>query len=115
MSKREPRLYLVDIYDSINKIEEYTKGLLFPEFSNDQMTVDAVVRNLEIIGEAAKNVPAETSEKYPSIPWEKMVSMRNKVIHEYQNVDLDILWKTIKEDLSPVKDAIKKLPEFSRK
>ena len=115
MSKREPRLYLVDIYDSINKIEEYTKGLLFPEFSNDQMTVDAVVRNLEIIGEAAKNVPAETSDKYPSIPWEKMVSMRNKVIHEYQNVDLDILWKTIKEDLPPVKDAIKKLPEFSRK
>lgn len=78
------------------------------------MIVDAVVRNLEIIGEAAKNTPGETVAKYPQIPWEKMVSMRNKVIHEYQNVDLEILWKTIKEDLLSLKEKIEKLPELTR-
>lgn len=79
MSKRLPKLYLEDILNSIIKVEEYAKDLSFGDFSNDQKTIDAVVRNLEIIGEAAKNIPEEYAEKHSNLPWQEMVSMRNKV------------------------------------
>lgn len=115
MSKREPKLYLEDILISIERIEEYTKDSPFSDFSNDQLIIDAVVRNMEIIGEAARNIPKETSDKHPDILWEKMISMRNKVIHEYLNVDLEILWKTIQEDLPSLKEQIKSLPELSNR
>lgn len=113
MSKREPKLYLQDIITSITSIEDYIKGLSFEEFSHDKKTVDAVVRNLEIIGEAARNVPKDVRDKYPDIPWERMVSMRNKVLHEYFGVDIEILWQTINEDLLPLEEQIKDLPELS--
>lgn len=113
MSKREPKLYLQDIITSITSIEDYVKGLSFEEFSHDKKTVDAVVRNLEIIGEAARNVPKDVRDKYPDIPWERMVSMRNKVLHEYFGVDIEILWQTINEDLLPLEEQIKDLPELS--
>lgn len=109
MSKRESELYLQDILTSIQRIEEYTKDLSSKDFENDWKTIDAVVRNLEIIGEAAKNMPEETMEKYPEIPWSSMVTMRNKIIHEYFGVDVEILWKTIKEDLPPLKAQIEKI------
>lgn len=109
MSKRESELYLQDILISIQRIEEYTKGLSSKDFEADWKTVDAVVRNLEIIGEAAKNMPEEIIEKYPEIPWSSMVSMRNKVIHEYFGVDVEILWKTTKEDLPLLKEEIGKI------
>lgn len=83
MSKRSPQLYLEDIITSIFKIEAYTKDLSFEDFINNQMVVDAVVRNLEVVGEAARNIPEEFSDKHPEVPWQEMVSMRNKVIHEY--------------------------------
>ena len=114
MSKRDPKLYLEDILISIERIDEYTKDVLFSDFSNDQIVIDAVVRNLEIIGEAARNMPKVILDKHPGIPWEKMVSMRNKVIHEYLNVDLEILWKTIHDDLPPLKKQLKSLPELSK-
>lgn len=113
MSKREPKLYLQDIIISITSIEDYIKGLSFEEFSHDKKTVDAVVRNLEIIGEAARNVPKDVRDKYPDIPWERMISMRNKVLHEYFGVDIEILWQTINEDLLPLEEQIKDLPELS--
>lgn len=111
MSKREPNLYLRDILDSINKIEKYIKGFSFEEFSNNNEKIDAVVRNLEIIGEAARNIPKDITDKYPKIPWEKMVSTRNKVLHEYSGVDEEILWQTITEDLLPVKNQLQKVLE----
>lgn len=109
MSKREPVLYLQDILTSLSRIEEYTKNLSSEDLNNDWKTVDAVVRNLEIIGEAARNMPEEIIEKYPDIPWSNMVSMRNKVIHEYFGVDQEILWKTIQSDLPPLKQQIGKI------
>lgn len=109
MSKREPTLYLQDILTSIFRIEDYTKNLSLKDFDNDWKTIDAVIRNLEILGEAAKNMPEEVIEKYPDIPWTYMVSMRNKVIHEYFGVDLGILWKTIKEDLPLLKQQIEEI------
>ncbi|MBI4036188.1 DUF86 domain-containing protein [Candidatus Daviesbacteria bacterium] len=109
MSKRELTLYLQDILTSILRIEDYTKDFSLNDLENDWKTIDAVVRNLEILGEAARNIPEEAAEKYSDIPWGKMVSMRNKIIHEYFGVDLDILWKTIKEDLPVLKQQIEKI------
>lgn len=91
MSEKSPRVYLDDILTSIFRIEEYTQKLSFGNFKEDQKTIDAVVRNLEIIGEAAKNMPESFVEKHNDLPWQEMVSMRNKVIHEYFGVDLHIL------------------------
>jgi uncharacterized protein with HEPN domain len=70
--KRDSRLYLDDIFDAIEKIENYIEGLSFEEFSTDNKTSDAIVRNFEIIGEATKRIPLETKEKYPQIPWKMM-------------------------------------------
>lgn len=106
MSKREPRLYLEDIKDSIEKIEKYIKDLSFDEFTRDDKTIDAIVRNLTIIGEAARNIPEELKLKNPDIAWSETIGMRNKITHEYFGVDEDILWKTIKEDLPTLKKQI---------
>lgn len=111
MSKKLPKLYLQDILTSIERIAEYVDNLTFETFENDQKTVDAVIRNLEIIGEAARNIPESLTEKYPDVPWPEMVSMRNKVIHEYSGVDVETLWKTIQEDLSALKEQVEKISD----
>lgn len=107
MSKREPTLYLKDILTSVIRINDYLKGFTIENLAEDFKTLDAIIRNLEILGEAANNIPIDLKNKYPDIPWGKMVSMRNKVVHEYFGVDVDILWKTAKEDLPPLKKQIK--------
>ncbi|MCF7845574.1 MAG: DUF86 domain-containing protein [Candidatus Pacebacteria bacterium] len=105
---RDP-LHLKDIVDSINKIERYTKKLSFEKFSNDDMAIDAVIRNLEIIGEASKNLSEEFKEKNSIIPWGSIVGMRNKAIHEYFDLDIEILWKTVKEDIPTLKKDLEKI------
>lgn len=107
MPKRDIDLYLEDIKSSIGKIQSYTKDLSFNEFSQDGKTIDAVVRNLEIIGEAVRNIPAEIRIKYPKIPWKEITGTRDKVIHEYFGVDLEILWQTAKEDIPALKKQLK--------
>lgn len=106
MSKREPELYLQDILDSIIKIENFVKNLSYEKFAENEMVQDAVIRNIEIIGEAVKNLPDETKKSYPDIPWNKIVDMRNKIIHEYFGVDTEILWKTITDDLPKLKQQV---------
>jgi uncharacterized protein with HEPN domain len=108
-TKRKDNLYLRDIKEALAKIEQYTRKLSLDDFDDDRKTVDAVVRNIEIIGEAAKNISVESRKKHIDIPWKKMVGMRNKVIHEYFGVDVDILWQTIKEDLPGLKKKISKI------
>jgi len=111
MPKRELKLYIQDINDSIEKIEGYVKDLTFDEFANDSKTIDAVIRNLSIIGEAVKNISEEIKLKNPDIPWGEIIGMRNKVIHEYFGIDEEILWKTIKENLPIFKNQISNLTE----
>ena len=109
MSKRDYRLYIDDIIEAIKKIEEYSKGLSFDDFSEDSKAIDAVVRNFEIIGEAVKHIPQRVRRKYPKVPWKLMAGMRDKLIHEYFGANKEVLWKTIKEDLPKVKPLIKEV------
>jgi uncharacterized protein with HEPN domain len=109
MSKRGIRLYLEDIQDSIRKIERYTRSSDFEKFSRDEQMIDAVVRNLSIIGEAVKNIPKEIKAKNPEVAWNEIRGMRNKVVHEYFGIDEEILWKTIQDDLPIFKKQIAKL------
>ncbi len=85
-------MYIEDILTSINRISEYTEGFSFDDFKKDFKTVDAVIRNFEIIGEAAKSLPEDIKEKYLDVPWEEMYRLRNKVSHEYFGVDYEIIW-----------------------
>jgi uncharacterized protein with HEPN domain len=103
---RIPMLYIADIINSINRIEEYTGGVDYDSFLNSQMMVDAVIRNLEIIGEAAGNVPNELKDKYNEIPWQEMKGLRNVLIHEYFGVSTKIVWNIVIKEIPQVKEMI---------
>lgn len=87
--------------------------MTFATFQNDRKTVDAAIRNLEVIGEAANNISQELKNNYPTIPWRDMISMRNKIMHEYFGVDTEIMWKIIQEDLPALKIKVMNLPKLS--
>src|SRR4030042_1727239 len=99
MSNRPIDLLLSDILESIDRIPQYIEGLSFDAFANDQKSIDAVVRNLEIIGEAANRLPDEFKEKHPEVEWHKVVGLRNRIIHDYFGIDLEIIWQIIHADL----------------
>ena len=109
MFKRNIELYIVDILESSKKIKKFIKGLTFDDFKKDEKTLDAVIRNLEVIGEAAYHLPADFKKKHSYIPWLDISDMRNKLIHEYFGVDSEILWKTINEDLPSLVTEIKNI------
>ena len=90
--KRDYVMYLEDILLSISRIAEYIDGYDFVRFKRDYKTVDAVIRNFEIIGEASKNLPEELKTKYNDIPWKEMYYLRNKISHEYHGIDYTIIW-----------------------
>lgn len=108
---RDAKLYLQDIADSMSKINEYVKDMSFEYFSNDHKTIDAVIRNLEIIGEAVKNLSQDIKTKYADVPWNEICGMRNKAIHEYWGVDEEILWKTIQDDLPVLGKQVLKIKQ----
>ena len=85
-------MYLEDLLLAMNRIAEYIEGMSFIDFKKDYKTVDAVIRNFEIIGEAAKNIPSEIKEKHIEVPWAEMYLLRNKVSHEYFGIDYEIIW-----------------------
>jgi len=111
MSKRGVELYINDINDAIRKINKYMRGLSYAEFARNEQLIDAVIRNLSIIGEAVIYIPKEIKSKNPEVSWQEIVSMRNKVSHEYFGVDKSILWETIKKDLPEFKKQIKKMAD----
>ena len=105
------KLYLADILEAIRKIESYTRGLSLPEFGQDEMRVDAVMRNLEIIGEATKNIPPEIRQKYPAIEWRKIAGLRDVAIHAYFTIDLQIIWDVVQNKLPDLQRDVTKLVE----
>ena len=109
MSKRDARLLLQDMLESLEKIERYTAGLTFERFAQDDRTVDAVVRNLEVIGEAARQIPSEVRERYPEVPWRRVIGLRNVVVHEYFAVDMEIVWTVVRQSLPELKEALRRM------
>ncbi|MCL5986325.1 MAG: DUF86 domain-containing protein [Actinobacteria bacterium] len=112
MTGRDYKLFIEDIFNSIEKIEDYVEGMDFDKFIADGKTVDAVIRNLEIIGEAAKNVPAAIRDENPEIPWGRLVGLRNIVSHAYFGIDLKIIWQIITKNLPEIKPLIEELQKL---
>lgn len=109
MKKREYRDYLHDIVASINDVSLFIEGMRFKDFLLDKKTINAVVRSIEIIGEAAKHIPKSVKDKAPDIPWKEIVGMRNKIAHEYFGINNKIVWDTAKRYLPKLRTQMKKL------
>lgn len=103
------------ILDGIVQIEQYTQNVSKEEFLNNFMIQDAVVRNLEIIGEASRNINPEIKERFPDIPWRDIIAMRNKLVHEYFSVDSETVWNVVKLDLADLKRYANQLLSFNEK
>ena len=101
MSERSARLLLADILSSARKIVHYTTNLSFEQFISDDRTVDAVIRNFEIIGEAARRLPEEIKDHYTSVDWFRIIGFRNRIVHDYMCIDYKIVWN-IKENFLPL-------------
>ena len=109
MSRHDDKVYLGHIHDSIEKIEQYVENDTFEQFQNDDETIDSVARHLEIIGEASNNISDNFCESHPNMDFRPAIDMRNWLAHGYDQVDLEVVWKTIKEDLPILKDQIEAL------
>ena len=106
MPHRDWLFRITDILTATSTVESYVKGMSYEDFIADRKTVDAVIRNLIIIGEASSRIPEEISLNHPEVPWNDMRAMRNFVVHEYFGVSDKILWDTVQTDLPPLKPAL---------
>ncbi len=109
--KRDINLFIDDILENIIDIESFSKGLTKDKFMKDKLKQNAIVRSLEIIGEAAKNIPDYFRYKYPNLPWRKIAGFRDVLVHAYFGVNIERIWEIIKKDLSDLKDNIVKIKE----
>jgi len=105
---RNHKIYFEDIRGSIRKIEKYTRRTSFRDFKSNDLLIDAVIRNLEIIGEATKNLPIEIKKTYPDVEWKKIAGLRDILIHEYFGIDLDILWDIVKTKIPDLRKKLSK-------
>lgn len=107
--RRNYNLFIEDILDCIEKIEQFVGNMSFDDFVQDDKTSSAVIRKLEIIGEATKNIPGDIRKKYKELPWSDMAKMRDKIIHAYFGINYKIVWKVIKERLPEIRPIIQKI------
>ena len=112
--KRDVGLYLDDISESIKQIQEYTDSVEEDDFYTNQLIQDGVLRRFAIIGEAVKNIPQLYKDQHSEIEWKEIAGMRDILVHEYFQVNLKRVWKTIQEDIPRFKEQIKNLPELSK-
>jgi uncharacterized protein with HEPN domain len=106
---RDYKFYLTDILAAMDGIEEFTKGMDLEAFQADDKTASAVMRKLEIIGEAAKGIPEEVRRNHPGVPWKEMAGMRDRLIHFYFGVDYKLVWKAVKERLPQIRPELQKI------
>jgi uncharacterized protein with HEPN domain len=107
--KRDLKDYIIDILECIADVKDFTRGMDFEGFTKDKKSINAVIRSLEVLGEAAKKIPEEVREKYPNVPWKRMAGMRDKLIHEYHGIDLEIIWGVVKTELPPVEPLVEEI------
>ncbi len=106
---RNYSLYLQDIAEAIDRIQSYLEGVARDEFETNQMRLDAVIRNLQIIGEAVKKIPDSIKKKYPNIPWQEIAGLRNRVTHAYFNVDINIIWDVVQSELPILQPQVQRI------
>ena len=111
MSDKDDLIFIEHILDNINKIESFSKNMTKDELFKDEERQYAIVRAIEIIGEAAKNISKDLTKKYPNIEWKEIIGTRDKIIHHYFGVDLEIVWDIIKVNLPDLKQKIIKVKE----
>ena len=104
--RRDIADYLADILQAIDDVAEFVEGMDFEQFSGDKKTVNAVIRSLEVLGEATKHIPAAFRKRHPEIPWSKMAGMRDVLIHDYMGVDHKTVWKVAKERLPEIRPLL---------
>ncbi|MEK7146928.1 MAG: DUF86 domain-containing protein [Patescibacteria group bacterium] len=109
--KKDPKIFLLHIFESIKTIEGHAQKINKKTFSKNITVQDAVIRRIEVIGEAVKNLPSDYKKKHPEINWNEIVGMRNNLIHEYFGVNLFVVWQTINKDIPQLKNQISKLLE----
>ena len=107
--KKEALVFIKHILESIEDIENYSKSVSKNQFFKDKKLQDAIVKRIEIIGEAVKNLPRGFTNKYPFVPWSEIARTRDKMVHHYFGVDLDIVWDIVKKDLPGLKKDIKEI------
>jgi uncharacterized protein with HEPN domain len=103
---KEDLAYIDHILDCIRKINEFSVGLTFDQFKENELVQDAIIRNIEIIGEASKRISSESKQTYYKIPWKEITGMRDKLIHDYMGTDVAVVWKTIKQDIPTLENLI---------
>jgi uncharacterized protein with HEPN domain len=106
---RDHRLQLDDIIEAVGRVRTYTQGMSYDAFAEDEKTQDAVIRNLEIVGEAARGLPSEMKQRVSSVQWKKITELRNLLIHEYFGVSLPIIWDVIENKLGDIETACRQL------
>lgn len=109
MSERPVDFLLEDVREATAKIFRFTRGMTVESFAKDEKTVDAVVRNLEIMGEAANRLPVSFKREHPEIEWAKIVGLRHRIVHEYFGVDIQMIWHIVEQDLPVLRKALRKL------
>ena len=109
MSKRDPRILLEDVLLAIEKVGRFTAGMDQQTFLSDEKTIDAVARNLEIIGEAVRQLPDDFKSAHADLPWNQIGGMRNRIVHDYFGLDLKIIWQVIHHDLPDLETRIRLL------
>lgn len=107
--KRYPETFIEHILECLERIEEYTEGITKEDFINSVQLQDAVIRRIEIIGEAVKNLPMETKNKYSNIPWKEIAGMRDVLIHGYFGVDLELTWNVVEKEVQKLKDSMRRV------
>ena len=105
---RDEKLYLLDIIECCKKISEYSKSITYRDFCNDSRTMDAILHNLLVIGEASKHLSNHFVEKYPSIPWKRIKGLRDIIAHQYFGLDYPLLWDVVKIKIPELQSAIQK-------
>jgi uncharacterized protein with HEPN domain len=109
MKDRDLRDYINDLVEACEDILSFTEGMSYSDFSGDKKTVNAVIRSLEVIGEATKNLPVSFRNNYPDIPWKQMAGMRDKLVHEYFGIDKQMVWQVIEKHIPGILPLIKEI------